>query len=123
MSPMHAENSPDESVHCAPHGHVNVNRFNFAKDKLPSLLMACCLVSLVVLIILYRYDAQEREYIRSQRARLVHGSADTCREKLLAIARQFSADEIMVLTITGSYATRLESYERLADAFELPRGA
>ena len=47
----------------------------------------------------------------------MHGSADTCKEKLLAIAEQFSADELMVLTITGDYATRLDSYERLATAF------
>ena len=65
------------------------------------------------------YTDQERAHIRSQRARLVHGSADTCKAKLLAIAEQFSADELMVLTITGDYATRLESYERLAKAFEL----
>jgi luciferase family oxidoreductase group 1 len=64
-------------------------------------------------------NAEEREYIRSQRPRLVHGSPDSCREKLLAIAEQFSADEIMVLTITGDYATRLESYELLAGAFDL----
>lgn len=64
-------------------------------------------------------NAEEREYIRSQRPRLVHGSAETCREKLLAIAQKFAADELMVLTITGSYATRLESYERLAKAFGL----
>ena len=65
------------------------------------------------------FNAEERAHIRSQRARLVHGSAATCREKLLAIAEQFSADEIMVLTITGDYATRLDSYERLAMAFRL----
>jgi luciferase family oxidoreductase group 1 len=64
-------------------------------------------------------NAEEREYIRSQRPRLVHGSAETCREKLLAVAQKFSADEIMVLTITGDYATRLESYELLAGAFKL----
>jgi len=63
----------------------------------------------------------ERAHIQQQRARLVHGSAATCKSKLLAIAEQFSADELMVLTITGSYATRLESYERLAEAFALPR--
>ena len=65
------------------------------------------------------FNAEERAHIRSQRARLVHGSADTCREKLLAIAAQFSADEVMVLTITGDYATRLQSYELLAEAFKL----
>jgi luciferase family oxidoreductase group 1 len=65
------------------------------------------------------FNAEERAHIRSQRPRLVHGSADTCKEKLLAIAEQFSADELMVLTITGDYATRLDSYERLAKVFKL----
>jgi len=65
------------------------------------------------------YTDQERAHIRSQRARLVHGSADTCRETLLGLAEQYSADELMVLTITGDYATRLDSYERLARAFGL----
>ena len=65
------------------------------------------------------FNDQERAHIQSQRARLVHGSAETCKEKLLQIAEQFSADELMVLTITGDYATRLDSYERLARAFKL----
>ena len=69
------------------------------------------------------YTDQERAHIQSQRGRLVHGSADTCKEKLMKIAEQFSADELMVLTITGDYATRLDSYERLARAFELPGAA
>ena len=61
----------------------------------------------------------ETDSNRDRRSRLVHGSPETCKEKLLKIAAQFSADELMVLTITGDYATRLESYERLANAFEL----
>ena len=65
------------------------------------------------------YSDEELQYIRSQRARLVHGSAQTCKAKLLQIAEQYAADELMVLTITGDYATRLESYELLAQAFEL----
>ena len=65
------------------------------------------------------FNVEERAHIQSQRARLVHGSADTCREKLLNIAEQFSADELMVLTITDDYATRLDSYERLARVFTL----
>lgn len=65
------------------------------------------------------FTDQERAHIQSQRGRLVHGSADTCKEKLLKIAEQFSADELMVLTITGDYATRADSYERLAKAFKL----
>jgi luciferase family oxidoreductase group 1 len=65
------------------------------------------------------FTDQERAHIREQRARLVHGSAATCKAKLEAIAAQFAVEEVMVLTITGSYATRLESYERLARAFGL----
>jgi luciferase family oxidoreductase group 1 len=67
------------------------------------------------------FSKEEQQYIRSQRPRAVIGSPETCKEKLLALAGQFSADELMVLTITGDYATRLESYERLADAFALQR--
>jgi luciferase family oxidoreductase group 1 len=65
------------------------------------------------------YTDQERAHILQQRARLVHGSANTCKAKLEQIAEQYSADELMVLTITGDYATRLDSYERLARAFKL----
>ena len=63
------------------------------------------------------YTREEQQYIRSQRPRAVIGDPDSCREKLLALAAQFGADELMVLTITGDYETRLESYELLAKAF------
>jgi luciferase family oxidoreductase group 1 len=69
------------------------------------------------------YSDEELQYIRSQRPRAVIGSPQTCKEKLLELARQFSADELMVLTITGDYATRLESYELLAGAFGLAGGS
>jgi luciferase family oxidoreductase group 1 len=65
------------------------------------------------------FSREELQYIRGQRPRAVIGSPETCKEKLLELAKQFSADELMVLTITGDYATRLESYELLAKAFEL----
>ena len=69
------------------------------------------------------FSKEEQQYIRSQRPRAVIGSPDTCREKLLDLADRYSADELMVLTITGDYATRLESYELLARAFALPGGS
>jgi luciferase family oxidoreductase group 1 len=65
------------------------------------------------------YTERELEYIRQQRARLVSGSPGRCKERLLALAGQYSADELMILTITGSYETRLESYELLAREFAL----
>lgn len=67
------------------------------------------------------YTERELEYIRQQRARVVAGSPERCKDRLLALATDFSADELMILTITGSYETRLESYELLAGAFELSR--
>jgi len=65
------------------------------------------------------FTKEEQQYILSQRPRAVIGSPETCKEKLLELAGKFSADELMVLTITGDYATRLESYELLAQAFAL----
>jgi len=62
--PLHAEHSPDESVHGAANGNVNVNRFTFDKERMSGVLLSCCLLALVVLIFLYRYDSQERDLDR-----------------------------------------------------------
>jgi hypothetical protein len=35
------------------------------------------------------------------------------------MAQAFAADELMVITITGDYDSRLRSYELLAEAFAL----
>ena len=47
------------------------------------------------------------------------GDPRQVRERLLQLREQFEADELMILTITGDYASRLESYELLAQAFGL----
>ena len=65
------------------------------------------------------YNEKEREYIRSQRARAVIGGPERCKARLLELAAQYSADELMVLTITGDYETRKKSYELLAEIFTL----
>ena len=65
------------------------------------------------------FSKEELQYVRGQRARAVVGSPGSCKEKLRQLAATFSADELMVLTITGDYATRLESYQLLARAFDL----
>jgi len=64
----------------------------------------------------HRYSDEERRYVMGQRARAVIGGPQRCRDELAAMAQRYEADEIMVLTITGDYATRLESYELLARA-------
>ena len=65
------------------------------------------------------YNDQELAHIQSQRARLVFGSPGTCKARLLELAEQYAADELMILTITGDYESRKKSYELLAEAFTL----
>jgi luciferase family oxidoreductase group 1 len=65
------------------------------------------------------YSEQERAYIRSQRARAIIGDPRQVRARLLQLREQFDADELMLLTITGDYPSRLRSYELLAQEFDL----
>jgi alkanesulfonate monooxygenase SsuD/methylene tetrahydromethanopterin reductase-like flavin-dependent oxidoreductase (luciferase family) len=67
----------------------------------------------------HRYTDRERAFVLSQRERLVHGAPDEVRAKLVALAERFGADELMLLTITGDYASRRRSYELVAKAFGL----
>jgi len=67
----------------------------------------------------HAYSEDERGYVMAQRARAVIGAPQTCRREITALAERYAADEVMVLTITGDYATRLRSYELLAEAFAL----
>lgn len=66
------------------------------------------------------YTEIERQRIAYHRRRVVLGSPDTVRENLLALQAQFGAEELMIITITGDYRTRLESYRLLAGAFGSP---
>ena len=65
----------------------------------------------------YRYSPQERAYVEQQRARVVLGDPGEVRERLLELKEKYAADEVMVLTITGDYESRRESYRLVAGAF------
>lgn len=67
----------------------------------------------------WQYSEQEQAIIQRERQRAIVGTPDTVREQLLDIQRAFEADELMVITITGDYGSRLRSYELLAEAFAL----
>ncbi len=67
----------------------------------------------------HTYKEEERRYVMGQRDRAVIGGPETCRRELTALAGRYGARELMALTITGDYATRLRSYELLAGAFGL----
>lgn len=62
---IHPENCRDEHVHTEQRGITQVVRNFFGGGtKAQDIIVACCLVALVVLIFLYRYDAQERDLDR-----------------------------------------------------------
>ncbi|MBV8977309.1 MAG: LLM class flavin-dependent oxidoreductase [Alphaproteobacteria bacterium] len=68
----------------------------------------------------YPFTEQERALLRSVERRSVVGTADQVRAQLLALASAHGADELVIVTITYDYASRLRSYELLAKAFGLP---
>ena len=71
----------------------------------------------------YPYTDADRRRIAYHRRRVVLGTPAAVRDQLLSMQETFQADELMVITITGDYGTRITSYELLAEAFELdPRG-
>lgn len=65
----------------------------------------------------HRYTEDERRYVLGQRSRAVIGGPDKCRREIEEMAARYTADEVMVLTITGDYESRLRSYELLIDVF------
>ncbi|MBK9608437.1 MAG: LLM class flavin-dependent oxidoreductase [Betaproteobacteria bacterium] len=67
----------------------------------------------------WRYTEADRLRIRQHRQRAVIGSPARVREQLLVLRERYAADELVVVTITGDYASRLRSYELLAEAFGL----
>jgi luciferase family oxidoreductase group 1 len=69
-----------------------------------------------------QYSEADRALIQRERARAVIGTPGTVKARLLELQQQFQADEVMVITITGDYASRLRSYELLAQAFAMGEG-
>src|SRR5262245_54017645 len=66
----------------------------------------------------HSYSEHERQYVMGQRARAVIGGPAKVKAGFQEMQERYEADEVMVLTITGDYATRRRSYELLRDAFE-----
>jgi luciferase family oxidoreductase group 1 len=64
----------------------------------------------------HAYSQEEKRYVMGQRARAVIGDAARCRRELAEMAARYEADEVMALTITGDYASRMRSYELLSEA-------
>jgi alkanesulfonate monooxygenase SsuD/methylene tetrahydromethanopterin reductase-like flavin-dependent oxidoreductase (luciferase family) len=58
--------------------------------------------------------------VEHARRRRIVGTPAQCRERLEALAAEYGVDEMVVVTITETWQTRLRSYELLAGAFGLP---
>ncbi len=67
----------------------------------------------------YRFSSMELERIQYNSGRIISGVKEDVREKLTEIANQFDVDEIIISTMTASAEDRKQSFELLADAFEL----
>jgi luciferase family oxidoreductase group 1 len=71
----------------------------------------------------YPFTEQERALLRSVERRSIVGTPERVREGLMKLAEAHGADELVVVTITYDYASRLRSYELLAEAFGLKAAA
>jgi len=69
----------------------------------------------------FAWTPQARAVVERERARTIVGTPPRVKQRMLALREQSEADELAVITITGDYASRLRSYELLADVFELDR--
>ena len=69
----------------------------------------------------HEYTTQELRVIEANRANRFAGTPESLREQLTAFANENGFEELLVLTITHDFETRLRSYELLADAFDLER--
>jgi alkanesulfonate monooxygenase SsuD/methylene tetrahydromethanopterin reductase-like flavin-dependent oxidoreductase (luciferase family) len=65
------------------------------------------------------YTHEDRMVIQRERARAIIGDPVLVKTRLLELQASFEADEIMLLTITGDYASRIRSYQLIAEAFAL----
>ena len=67
----------------------------------------------------YHYSAADLMKIEERRAKQILGDAASVRVRLQDLADEFQAEELMVLSITPTFAQRLRNYELLAEAFGL----
>jgi len=65
------------------------------------------------------YSREEMAQIQYNRQRMIIGTIETVKKKLIYLANELEVDEIMMSTFADKAEDRLKSYELLADAFEL----
>ena len=68
-------------------------------------------------------DERARTVIAHERPRSIIGTPQGVVERMLALQAAYEADEVVVLCVAASYAARTRTYQLLAEAFALDRGA
>lgn len=67
----------------------------------------------------YKYSGEELKFVQYNRQRMIIGTPDVVKEKMVALAEDFQVDEVVVATFADSSEERLRSYELLANMFDL----
>ncbi|WP_274363614.1 LLM class flavin-dependent oxidoreductase [Paenibacillus thermotolerans] len=67
--------------------------------------------------IAYRYTDWDRMRIRENRKRMIVGGPERVKEQLLQFAEDYGTDELIAVTNTYDFASRVRSYELLAELF------
>ncbi|TKC82952.1 LLM class flavin-dependent oxidoreductase [Trinickia terrae] len=70
---------------------------------------------------LQEFGERDQLVIDREKPRSIIGTPESVTARLTELRDQFDADELIILTVAGSYRARLRSYELLAQAFELGR--
>jgi luciferase family oxidoreductase group 1 len=65
------------------------------------------------------YGERELAVIAHEKARSIIGTPERVTAQMHALQEQFQADELIVISVAGSYAARTRSYQLLAEAFQL----
>lgn len=65
----------------------------------------------------YQYSPSEWQRVLHNRDRVIIGSPDDMKEKIMALADTCDTDEIMIATFTERFEDRLQSYRLLANLF------
>ena len=69
----------------------------------------------------YDYSPAEWQRVLHNRGRVITGTPDVVKEKITALATECDTDEIMIATFAEHFEDRLQSYQLLANLFELQK--
>lgn len=67
----------------------------------------------------YPYSMYDLQRIQDNRSRMIVGTKEQVKEKIVRMSEDYNATEFMIVTITHEFEAKLKSYRLLAEAFDL----